>query len=334
MKTPDLRGLMAGVQKTQRRSRCRRAAGTPVDTRKVEAYSPFLIEEVNEALDCTTTRLPLLVLCGGIVGGLTGYLLQYYIAVYRFSDQHRRRPLHSWPSFIIITFESDDSVRCLVDGAGFVGADAGCPCHITRCSIAADLLWHHGTAFPDSSRRDDPLSRSARHTADFLNSLYPREVVRGCALRHCLRMVGTGIPARSAFFAYSRGAQAGMPVPHWLLVLLPSSATNRLPPRHAGSAERHIPAPSERDFFADGRSARPLPRGTVARESWRGRQVFFTGKTEMSAWTGIPFPVTRAVSDRGQERFNIYCPPCHGRLGNGLGMIVTTRTQAASVLSH
>ena len=76
------------------------------------------------------------------------------------------------------------------------------------------------------------------------------------------------------------------------------------------------------DFFADGRSARPLPEGTVARGELRADKVFFTGKNGDQYVDRVPFPVTRAVLERGQERFNIYCSPCHGRLGNGLGMIV------------
>jgi hypothetical protein len=76
------------------------------------------------------------------------------------------------------------------------------------------------------------------------------------------------------------------------------------------------------DFFADGRSARPLPEGTVARGQLRADKVFYTGKSGDVYVDKLPFPVTRQVLERGQERFNIYCTPCHGRLGNGLGMIV------------
>jgi hypothetical protein len=78
-------------------------------------------------------------------------------------------------------------------------------------------------------------------------------------------------------------------------------------------------------FFVDGRSARPLPEGTIARGHLRADTVFYTGKSGANFVDDIPFPVTRAVLDRGQERFNIYCTPCHGRLGNGLGMIVRRR---------
>jgi mono/diheme cytochrome c family protein len=76
------------------------------------------------------------------------------------------------------------------------------------------------------------------------------------------------------------------------------------------------------DFFADGRSARPLPEGTVARGQLRADKVFYTGKSGDTFVDKLPYPVTRQVLERGQERFNIYCTPCHGRVGNGLGMIV------------
>lgn len=84
---------------------------------------------------------------------------------------------------------------------------------------------------------------------------------------------------------------------------------------------KYIPLrPSE--FFTDGRSARPLPEGTVARGELRADKLFYTGKTGEKFTDKIPFPVTRAVLDRGQQRFSIYCSPCHGLLGDGRGMIV------------
>lgn len=75
-------------------------------------------------------------------------------------------------------------------------------------------------------------------------------------------------------------------------------------------------------FFADGRSARPLVEGSVARGHLQADTVFYTGKVGDKPVDAFPFPVTRDVLDRGQERFNIYCSPCHDRLGNGNGMVV------------
>jgi len=73
--------------------------------RKLDAYSPFPIEELSEALHLHRNKLPLIVLIGGIAGLLTGYLMQYYVTVIDFPINIGGRPLHSWPSYIVITFE-------------------------------------------------------------------------------------------------------------------------------------------------------------------------------------------------------------------------------------
>lgn len=81
------------------------------------------------------------------------------------------------------------------------------------------------------------------------------------------------------------------------------------------------------EFFADHRSARPQVENTVARGQLREDSYFYTGT--VPAANGyreekdmLPFPATMAVLEKGQERFNIYCTPCHSRVGNGLGAIV------------
>lgn len=74
-------------------------------------------------------------------------------------------------------------------------------------------------------------------------------------------------------------------------------------------------------FFSDGMSARPRVAGTVARGELVVDDFLHTGKVAGKDGDGFPFPVTMAVMNRGQERFNIYCSECHGRLGDGNGMI-------------
>ena len=75
-------------------------------------------------------------------------------------------------------------------------------------------------------------------------------------------------------------------------------------------------------FFENGSSARPLVEGTVARGLLNEDTAFFTGKEGTALVTDLPFPVTQEVLDRGQERFNIFCAPCHDRTGSGNGMVV------------
>jgi mono/diheme cytochrome c family protein len=78
------------------------------------------------------------------------------------------------------------------------------------------------------------------------------------------------------------------------------------------------------DFFGDGQSARVPVAGTVPREdlSWGPRELLDTGKIDGKPADVFPFPVTRDVLERGRDRFNIYCTPCHGLSGEGDGMIV------------
>jgi mono/diheme cytochrome c family protein len=75
------------------------------------------------------------------------------------------------------------------------------------------------------------------------------------------------------------------------------------------------------DFFADQRSARPLVPGTVARGDLRADTYFYTGKIGDTPGDFMPFPINQEVLARGRERFNIYCTPCHSRLGDGNGVI-------------
>ncbi|MDQ2843037.1 MAG: cytochrome c [Acidobacteriota bacterium] len=77
------------------------------------------------------------------------------------------------------------------------------------------------------------------------------------------------------------------------------------------------------DFFGDGRSERPTIPDTVARGQLRIDQARYTGKANGQDIDYFPIQITHADVLRGQQRFDIYCTPCHGRLGNGHGMVVS-----------
>jgi len=104
MEHPPIFGLMAEFETPQEvvhaAKRARELGYTHTD-----GYSPFPVEGLYEALGPRKTRLPFLVLCGGIVGGLGGFFMQYYSAVFAYPLNVGGRPLNSWPSFIPITFE-------------------------------------------------------------------------------------------------------------------------------------------------------------------------------------------------------------------------------------
>jgi mono/diheme cytochrome c family protein len=104
--------------------------------------------------------------------------------------------------------------------------------------------------------------------------------------------------------------------------------------RHSGKAgtrvqvvydmdsQAYAKAQTTSEFFADGMSMRKHPEGTVARGLLHEDKTFFRGISRDTFFTdAFPLPVTVPLLDRGQERFNIYCAPCHGQSGNGQGMV-------------
>lgn len=75
-------------------------------------------------------------------------------------------------------------------------------------------------------------------------------------------------------------------------------------------------------FYIDGRSVRPQMENTVSRTQLHANTYFYTGLVAGKEGDGMPLPVTAELLERGQEQYNIYCTPCHSRVGNGAGMIV------------
>lgn len=85
---------------------------------------------------------------------------------------------------------------------------------------------------------------------------------------------------------------------------------------------RHEPLEAD-TFFLDGRSARPLVEGTVARGHLREDDAFWRGlDAEGNFIARIPVGVDQAMLERGRNRYEIYCAPCHAKVGDGMGMIV------------
>jgi mono/diheme cytochrome c family protein len=86
--------------------------------------------------------------------------------------------------------------------------------------------------------------------------------------------------------------------------------------------------------FTDGRASRSAPTGTVARGWLREDEALYTGKVDGQTVEAIPFAITHADVLRGQERFTIYCTPCHGQLGDGNGMVVQRGLRQAGNLQQ
>jgi hypothetical protein len=142
--------------------------------RKMDTYTPFPIEELTDALHLHHNQLPLIVLLGGIVGGICGYLLQYYVTVVYFPINIAGRPLHSWPSYIIITFEVTILFAAISAVLGLL-ALCGLPMPYHPAFNVPRFALASRNRFFLCIEAHDPLFERAG-TIAFLETLEPREV--------------------------------------------------------------------------------------------------------------------------------------------------------------
>ncbi len=142
--------------------------------RQMDAYTPFPVEGLAEALGFQRTGLPFLVLLGGIVGGVGGYVMQYWMAAIDYPLNVGGRPLHSWPAFIPVTFELTILVAALAAVLGMLALN-GLPMpyhplfHVPRFELAT-----RNGFFLCIEARDPQFDRD--ETRRFLESVKAREV--------------------------------------------------------------------------------------------------------------------------------------------------------------
>jgi hypothetical protein len=142
--------------------------------RHMDAYSPFPIEELAEALGFRKTRLPLIVLLGGILGCLTGFGMQYYSAVISYPINVGGRPLNSWPAFVPVTFEMTILGAALFAVLGMLGLN-GLPMPYHPVFNVPNFALATRDRFFLGIEATDPLFDRVQ-TAIFLKTLGVREV--------------------------------------------------------------------------------------------------------------------------------------------------------------
>jgi hypothetical protein len=142
--------------------------------KQMDAFSPFPVEGLADAIGFHKNNVSLVVLIGGIIGGLSGYLLQYYVAVISYPINVGGRPLHSWPSFIIVTFELTILFGGLSAAIGMLALN-GLPMPYHPVFNVAEFAKASDDKFFLVVFASDPNYDAAR-TREFLRGLAPRAI--------------------------------------------------------------------------------------------------------------------------------------------------------------
>ena len=142
--------------------------------RNMDAYSPFPIEELHEALGSKHTRLPLIVLIGGLVGCIGGYTLEYWSSVIAYPINIGGKPLHSWPAFIPVTFECTILVAALSCVLGMLALNGLPQPYHPVFNVPRFALASRNRFFLCIESKDPKFELEA--TRHLLETLNPREV--------------------------------------------------------------------------------------------------------------------------------------------------------------
>lgn len=283
-----------------------------------DCYSPFPVHGIDEAMGIKRTILPLLVFGGGATGLLGGIFLQWWMNAYNWPWNIAGKPAWSIPANVPIMFEATILLSVF---ATFFGM---------WILNKLPQVWH------PFFRAD----RFAKVTDDaFILGIEAKDKRFDHAATVKLLKDAGAIAVEDV---HLEGDPARKNMPKWITAFIVASTAFALIPfaiaakaRNSHSSSPHIHIFPDMDFqpkyksdtamdlFPDGRSNRGEISGTVARGSLNADDTYYRG-LENGAWTtGFPkqLEIGKQMIERGQNRYNIYCAPCHGYDGQGKGTV-------------
>jgi hypothetical protein len=170
---PNIHGLMAEFDDANALVLAA-ASARDAGYRRMDAYSPFPIEELHDALGSHHSRLPLIVLIGGLVGCVAGFLLQYWASAIAYPINVGGRPFNSWPAFIPVTFECTILGAALSAVLGMLALNGLPMPYHPVFNVPRFALASRNRFFLCIEARDAKFELEG--TRQFLETLKPREV--------------------------------------------------------------------------------------------------------------------------------------------------------------
>ncbi len=286
---------------------------------KLDAFSPFPIHGLDDALAIRRSPLAALVLVAGVIGGILALAGQWWTNAIDYPYIISGKPFFSLPANIPVTFEV--VILCSAFAA-FFGV------------LALNKL----PRFSNPVLRSERFSRASNDRFFMLVDAGDERFAEP-ETSAALRAAGSNrietlredpnpvVIPRAVWIGMTVLAVAAVIPP--LLIARSRGTTSELPPLRSFKDMDFQPkfkAQTRSPFFTDGRSMRPPVAGTVARGQLREDEQFYRGVIDDSddeqKWTDtIPVPVTNDLMRRGRQRYNIYCATCHGRAGDGNGPV-------------
>lgn len=283
-----------------------------------DCYSPFPVHGIDDAMGIKRTRLPWVVFAGGLAGLVGGTLLQWWMNAYNWPWNVGGKPTWSIPANVPIAYETTILLSVLTTFFGMWAANK------------LPQVWHPFFRLDRfASVTDDGLFLGVEASDKRFELEQTKQLLVAAGATHIEECYYDARPSQRTVPPMIWGAMTVLTIVAIIPVALAFKARGARSPDphwHVFSDMDYQPkAKSDQAFdeFADGRANRGEIVGTIARGQLKEDDGFYRGLGPDGWITGLPagVDVSKQTLDRGEDRYNIYCAPCHGHDGRGHGIV-------------
>lgn len=283
-----------------------------------DSYSPFPVHGIDPAMGIKPTKLPLLIFGMGITGTSVAILMQWWMNAWDYQFIISGKPTWSLPANIPVAFELTVLFAALT---------------AIFATLGRNMLprFHHPLFNSEKFARasDDKFFIGIEAKDGKYDKAKTRELLEGTGATMVESVaddskVNASLPKPLVWVIVAAFLAGFVPLGVIARAWVSKSPEPRIHPNPNMDFQPKFKTQTANPFFADGRAMRPDLEDTVPMDRLKADDAYYRGLDENQDWLkGFPeqVPLTEATMNRGQERFNIYCAPCHGTAGYGDGPV-------------